>query len=107
MGCAIEAAARARHSIAAATHDGEGMQAQNSKRRVALISAVTGEDGANLAEYLLGLGYTVHSINRHSSSFNTARVDHLYQDTHVGNVPFLMHYGDMTESTNDCRHQDG
>lgn len=76
---------------------------QDSKRRVALITGVTGQDGAYLAEYLLGLGYTVHGIKRRSSSFNTARVDHLYQDPHAGNVPFLMHYGDMTDSTNLIR----
>ncbi|MHC2331982.1 GDP-mannose 4,6-dehydratase [Bradyrhizobium sp. USDA 4454] len=79
------------------------MAAQDSKRRVALITGVTGQDGAYLAEYLLGLGYTVHGIKRRSSSFNTARVDHLYQDLHAGNVPFLMHYGDMTDSTNLIR----
>ncbi|MBR0875169.1 GDP-mannose 4,6-dehydratase [Bradyrhizobium tropiciagri] len=79
------------------------MAVQESKRRVALITGVTGQDGAYLAEYLLGLGYTVHGIKRRSSSFNTARVDHLYQDPHVGNVPFLMHYGDMTDSTNLIR----
>jgi len=79
------------------------MAAQNSKRRVALITGVTGQDGAYLAEYLLGLGYTVHGIKRRSSSFNTARVDHLYEDPHAGNVPFLMHYGDMTDSTNLIR----
>jgi len=79
------------------------MASQDSKRRVALITGVTGQDGAYLAEYLLGLGYTVHGIKRRSSSFNTARVDHLYQDPHVGNVPFLMHYGDMTDSTNLIR----
>ncbi|WP_139481305.1 GDP-mannose 4,6-dehydratase [Bradyrhizobium ivorense] len=79
------------------------MAAHDSKRRVALITGVTGQDGAYLAEYLLGLGYTVHGIKRRSSSFNTARVDHLYQDPHVGNVPFLMHYGDMTDSTNLIR----
>ena len=79
------------------------MTGQNSKRRVALITGVTGQDGAYLAEYLLGLGYTVHGIKRRSSSFNTARVDHLYQDPHTGNVPFLMHYGDMTDSTNLIR----
>ncbi|HEX7924526.1 MAG TPA: GDP-mannose 4,6-dehydratase [Bradyrhizobium sp.] len=76
---------------------------QDLKRRVALITGVTGQDGAYLAEYLLGLGYTVHGIKRRSSSFNTARVDHLYQDPHAGNVPFLMHYGDMTDSTNLIR----
>src|SRR5690348_17287660 len=79
------------------------MAAQDSKRRVALITGVTGQDGAYLAEYLLGLGYTVHGIKRRSSSFNTARVDHLYEDPHAGNVPFLMHYGDMTDSTNLIR----
>ncbi|MBR1069692.1 GDP-mannose 4,6-dehydratase, partial [Bradyrhizobium liaoningense] len=72
-------------------------------KRVALITGVTGQDGAYLAEYLLSLGYVVHGIKRRSSSFNTARVDHLYQDPHVGNVPFLMHYGDMTDSTNLIR----
>jgi GDPmannose 4,6-dehydratase len=79
------------------------MVAQDSKRRVALITGVTGQDGAYLAEYLLGLGYTVHGIKRRSSSFNTARVDHLYEDPHHGNVPFLLHYGDMTDSTNLIR----
>src|SRR5580698_3983752 len=79
------------------------MTAQDSKRRVALITGVTGQDGAYLAEYLLGLGYTVHGVKRRSSSFNTARVDHLYEDPHQGNVPFLLHYGDMTDSTNLIR----
>src|SRR5947207_2645104 len=79
------------------------MAAQDSKRRVALLTGVTGQDGAYLAEYLLGLGYTVHGVKRRSSSFNTARVDHLYEDPHAGNVPFLLHYGDMTDSTNLIR----
>ena len=79
------------------------MSAQDSKRRVALITGVTGQDGAYLAEYLLGLGYSVHGVKRRSSSFNTQRVDHLYEDPHAGNVPFLMHYGDMTDSTNLIR----
>src|SRR5215203_4845912 len=78
------------------------MTAQNPKR-VALITGITGQDGAYLAEYLLGLGYTVHGIKRRSSSFNTARIDHLYEDPHAGNVPFLLHYGDMTDSTNLIR----
>src|SRR6201991_1832622 len=73
------------------------------KERIALITGVTGQDGAYLAEHLLSLGYVVHGIKRRSSSFNTARVDHLYQDPHVGNVPFLLHYGDMTDSTNLIR----
>ncbi len=79
------------------------MATENSKQRVALITGVTGQDGAYLAEYLLGLGYSVHGIKRRSSSFNTQRVDHLYEDPHAGNVPFLMHYGDMTDSTNLIR----
>ena len=79
------------------------MAVQGSKRRVALITGVTGQDGAYLAEYLLGLGYTVHGVKRRSSSFNTARIDHLYEDPHKGNVPFLLHYGDMTDSTNLIR----
>ncbi len=79
------------------------MAVQDSKRRVALLTGVTGQDGAYLAEYLLGLGYTVHGVKRRSSSFNTARIDHLYEDPHAGNVPFLLHYGDMTDSTNLIR----
>ncbi|MGY8685024.1 GDP-mannose 4,6-dehydratase [Bradyrhizobium sp. UFLA05-153] len=79
------------------------MNAQDSKQRIALITGVTGQYGAYLTEYLLWLGYVVHGIKRRSSSFNTARVDHLYQDPHVGNAPFLMHYGDMTDSTNLIR----
>lgn len=75
----------------------------SSKRRVALITGVTGQDGAYLAEHLLSLGYVVHGIKRRSSSFNTSRVDHLYEDRHMGNVPFLLHYGDMTDSTNLIR----
>src|SRR6202158_5227025 len=82
---------------------GVDMAVQDSKRRVALLTGVTGQDGAYLAEYLLGLGYTVHGVKRRSSSFNTARIDHLYEDPHVGNVPFLLHYGDMTDSTNLIR----
>lgn len=81
----------------------KGMAAQGSKRRVALITGVTGQDGAYLAEYLLGLGYDVHGIKRRSSSFNTARIDHLYQDPHSRNLPFVLHYGDMTDSTNLIR----
>ncbi|WP_458760187.1 GDP-mannose 4,6-dehydratase [Afipia sp. TerB] len=79
------------------------MSATNSDRRVALITGVTGQDGAYLAEYLLGLGYIVHGIKRRSSSFNTARVDHLYEDPHHQDVRFLLHYGDMTDSTNLIR----
>lgn len=79
------------------------MSALNSERRVALITGVTGQDGAYLAEYLLGRGYVVHGVKRRSSSFNTARVDHLYEDPHQKDVRFLLHYGDMTDSTNLIR----
>jgi len=65
----------------------------------ALITGITGQDGAYLAEFLLQKGYEVHGVKRRSSSFNTARVDHLYEDTHAQNVNFFMHYGDMTDST--------
>jgi GDPmannose 4,6-dehydratase len=70
---------------------------------VALITGVTGQDGAYLAEYLLERGYVVHGIKRRSSSFNTARIDHLYEDPHQTDVRFLLHYGDMTDSTNLIR----
>ncbi|MEZ5854453.1 MAG: GDP-mannose 4,6-dehydratase [Hyphomicrobiaceae bacterium] len=69
----------------------------------ALITGVTGQDGAYLAELLLSKGYEVHGVKRRSSSFNTARVDHLYQDPHEADVTFSMHYGDMTDSTNLIR----
>jgi GDPmannose 4,6-dehydratase len=69
----------------------------------ALITGVTGQDGAYLAEFLLGKGYEVHGIKRRSSSLNTGRVDHLYQDPHDENVRFFMHYGDLTDATNLIR----
>jgi GDPmannose 4,6-dehydratase len=72
-------------------------------RKCALITGITGQDGAYLAELLLAKGYKVHGVKRRSSSFNTARVDHLYQDPHQSDVPFLMHYGDMTDATNLIR----
>jgi GDPmannose 4,6-dehydratase len=71
--------------------------------KVALITGVTGQDGAYLAELLLAKGYTVHGVKRRSSSFNTGRVDHLYQDIHERDVRFRLHYGDMTDSTNLIR----
>ena len=71
--------------------------------KVALITGVTGQDGAYLAELLLDKGYEVHGVKRRSSSFNTARVDHLYQDPHEDGVRFFMHYGDMTDATNLIR----
>jgi len=69
----------------------------------AIITGVTGQDGAYLAEFLLKKGYEVHGIKRRSSSFNSARVDHLYQDPHEEDVRFFMHYGDLTDSTNLIR----
>lgn len=72
-------------------------------KNTALITGVTGQDGAYLAEFLLKKGYEVHGVKRRSSSFNTARVDHLYQDPHIENGNFFMHYGDMTDSTNLIR----
>jgi GDPmannose 4,6-dehydratase len=71
--------------------------------KIALITGVTGQDGAYLAEFLLGRGYVVHGIKRRSSSFNTERVDHLYSDPHLPNVSFFLHHGDMTDSTNLIR----
>ena len=71
--------------------------------RVALIAGVTGQDGACLAELLLGKGYVVHGIKRRSSSFNTGRVDHLYVDPHTGDARFFLHYGDVTDATNLLR----
>jgi GDPmannose 4,6-dehydratase len=72
-------------------------------QRVALITGVTGQDGAYLAELLLNKGYIVHGIKRRSSSFNTGRVDHLYKDPHDNGLRFIMHYGDMTDATNLIR----
>ena len=71
--------------------------------KVALITGITGQDGAYLAEFLLNKGYIVHGVKRRSSSFNTARIDHLYKDPHERNVNFFMHYGDLTDSTNLIR----
>lgn len=71
--------------------------------KVALITGVTGQDGAYLAELLLSKGYTVHGIKRRASLFNTDRIDHLYQDPHVDNAKFKLHYGDLTDSTNLIR----
>jgi GDPmannose 4,6-dehydratase len=73
------------------------------ERKKALITGVTGQDGAYLAELLLGKGYEVHGVKRRSSSFNTARIDHLYHDPHERDVRFHMHYGDLTDATNLIR----
>ena len=72
-------------------------------KKRALITGVTGQDGAYLAEFLLSRDYEVHGIKRRASSFNTDRIDHLYQDPHVSNRDFILHYGDMTDSTNLIR----
>ncbi len=71
--------------------------------KIALITGVTGQDGAYLAELLLAKGYEVHGIKRRSSSFNTERVDHLYRDPHLGEARFRLHFGDMTDATNLIR----
>ena len=71
--------------------------------KVALITGVTGQDGAYLSEFLLKKGYIVHGIKRRSSLFNTDRIDHLYQDPHIKNRDFILHYGDMTDSMNLTR----
>ncbi len=71
--------------------------------KVALITGVTGQDGAYLSEFLLNKGYIVHGIKRRASQFNTDRIDHLYQDPHVENRNFILHYGDMTDSSNLIR----
>jgi len=72
-------------------------------QKVALITGVTGQDGSYLAEFLLNKGYIVHGIKRRSSSFNTARIDHLYRDPHIEGVRFFLHHGDLTDSTNLIR----
>lgn len=74
-----------------------------TKQKIALITGVTGQDGSYLAEFLLNKGYVVHGIKRRSSSFNTQRIDHIYQDPHVENSNFILHYGDLTDSSNLTR----
>jgi len=71
--------------------------------RIAFITGVTGQDGAHHSELLLSKGYMVRGVKRHSSSFNTERVDHLYRDPHEGGARFFLHYGDMTDATNLIR----
>ncbi|MEM7086969.1 MAG: GDP-mannose 4,6-dehydratase [Bacteroidota bacterium] len=71
--------------------------------KVAFITGITGQDGAYLSEFLLKKGYTVHGLKRRASLFNTDRIDHLYQDPHVSNRNFILHFGDMTDSTNLIR----
>lgn len=74
-----------------------------TNKKVALITGITGQDGAYLAEFLLKKGYIVHGLKRRSSLFNTDRIDHLYQDPHLDNRNFVLHYGDLTDSTNIIR----
>ena len=76
---------------------------QRSRQKVALITGVTGQDGAYIAEFLLAKNYVVHGVKRRSSSFNTGRVDHLYHDPHDRGVSFYLHYGDVTDATNLIR----
>ena len=75
----------------------------STQQKIALITGVTGQDGAYLAEFLLKKNYKVHGLKRRSSSFNTDRIDHLYQDPHIDNLNFVLHYGDMIDSTNLIR----
>jgi len=74
-----------------------------TKHKVALITGISGQDGSYLAEFLLDKGYIVHGIKRRASSFNTQRVDHIYQDPHIDNARFKLHYGDLTDSSNLIR----
>lgn len=80
-----------------------GLMTKSGHGKVALITGVTGQDGAYLADLLLEKGYTVHGVKRRSSSFNTGRIDHIYQDPHEANPRFVLHYGDLTDSTNLIR----
>ena len=75
----------------------------STAKKVALITGVTGQDGTYLSELLLSKGYEVHGIKRRAWSFNTSRIDHLYQDPHVEHRNFILHYGDMTDSSNLIR----
>ena len=76
---------------------------KDTSKKIALITGVTGQDGSYLAEFLLKKGYEVHGIKRRSSSLNTSRIDHIYQDPHENNRNFILHYGDLTDSTNLIR----
>ena len=95
-----EAIDRLRQAVARREGAGEG---DHAMARTALITGTTGQDGAYLAELLIAKGYVVHGLKRRSSSFNTERVDHLYQDPHRGEPKLVLHYGDMTDSTNLIR----
>ena len=73
---------------------------RDSHKKVALITGITGQDGSYLAEFLLTKNYQVHGIKRRASSFNTSRIDHIYQDPHTNDKDFILHYGDLTDSLN-------
>ncbi len=75
----------------------------STKQKVALVTGITGQDGSYLAELLLEKGYQVHGVKRRASSFNTQRIDHIYQDQHENHIDFKLHYGDLTDSTNIIR----
>ena len=86
------------------SRSGRGLiMGRHGVEKTAFITGVTGQDGAYLAEFLLAKGYLVHGVKRRSSSFNTARIDHLYHDPHEENVRFFLHYGDVTDPTNIIR----
>ena len=76
---------------------------KNDVQKVALITGITGQDGSYLAEFLLERGYIVHGIKRRASSFNTGRIDHLYQDPHVNHPDLILHYGDLSDTSNLVR----
>jgi GDPmannose 4,6-dehydratase len=74
----------------------------SEQQKVALITGITGQDGSYLAEFLLEKGYVVHGIKRRASSLNTERIDHLYQDPHVNHRDLILHYGDLSDTSNSC-----
>ena len=74
-----------------------------TNKKIALITGITGQDGSYLAEFLISKGYIVHGIKRRTSIFNTARIDHLYQDPQINAREFIMHYGDLSDSLNITR----
>ena len=75
----------------------------SEQQKIALITGITGQDGSYLAEFLLEKGYVVHGIKRRASSFNTERIDHLYQDPHVNHRDLILHYGDLSDTSNLVR----
>ena len=75
----------------------------SEQQKVALITGITGQDGSYLTEFLLEKGYVVHGIKRRSSSFNTERIDHLYHDPHVNHRDLILHYGDLSDTSNLVR----